>query len=138
MSTTEYSTRRPALAWLTGLCLALLLSGCGRGEESVFSETLSPDGAWVLRVTVAQSRMPQGPFYVSAYLAQAEGDNTAPVKVVESKLENDGVPFTNQNIAARWTGARAVLLCLRATDRPDKGWRISAGPSPAAEAVDSC
>ena len=139
MSSTEYSPqRRSALVCLSGLCLVLLVAGCGRGEESVFSETPSPDGAWILRVTVAQSRMPQGPFYVSAYLMEAGGDNAAPLKVVESKLENDGVPFTRQNIAARWTGARAVLLCLRATDRPDKGWRISAGPSPVAEAVDSC
>jgi hypothetical protein len=119
-------------------CLAaccLLLAGCGRTPEELFSESVSPDGAWRLRLTVSQSKMPQGPFFVTAYAV----DGTDKVsKLLESKLENDGVPFTVSNIAARWTGQSAALLCLRATDRPDRGWRIEVGPEVRAVPIEKC
>ena len=40
---------------------------------------------------------------------------------------HDGVPFTAKNVAVRWTSAGKVLMCLRATDLPDRGLRIEIG-----------
>ncbi|MGE0485125.1 MAG: hypothetical protein AB7Q81_13360 [Gammaproteobacteria bacterium] len=123
-------------AWLLG-GLLLGLGGCGTREEVLFSDTRSPDGAWTLRLTVAESRMPQGPFYVRAYLYPGD-DAAQATKLLDTKLENDGVPFTRNNLAVRWTDPRSALLCLRATDRPDRGWRIETGTPPRATAVDKC
>jgi hypothetical protein len=120
---------------LGGLLLAL--TACGTREETLFSDTPSPDGAWTLRLTVAESRMPQGPFFVRAYLFAGD-DASAATKLLDTKLENDGVPFTRNNLAVRWTDPRSALLCLRATDRPDRGWRIETGTPPRAAAVDRC
>ena len=117
------------------LATFVLLAACGGGEESVFSEITSPDGAWTLRVTVAESRMPQGPFYVSAYLIDKAGQVQ---KMIETKLENDGVPFTTSNIAARWVSANSALMCLRATDLPDRGIRFDVGGAPSMVEVDQC
>ncbi|MCB1746256.1 MAG: hypothetical protein H6977_10805 [Gammaproteobacteria bacterium] len=117
--------------------LLCTLTACGTREEVVFSDTPSPDGAWTLRLTVAESRMPQGPFHVRAYL-YAGDDPARATRLLDTTLANDGVPFTRTNLAVRWTDARAALLCLRATDRPDRGWRIETGDAPRAVAVDKC
>lgn len=118
------------------LILAAALVACGPGESKVFSETPSPDGAWILRVTVAEPRMPQGPFYVAAYVIKSGA--AAAVKLFEVKLENDGVPFTTTNIAARWTSGDTALICLRATDLPDRGMRVQVGAAPHALEVKQC
>lgn len=124
---------RPGLA---ALLLAGLLTGCGAGEERIFEEIPSPGGDYVLRVTVAESRMPHGPFHVGAYLLGA-GESTGP-RIIDVTLENDGVPFTKRNVAVRWTGAGAALMCLRATDLPDRGFRIDVGEPPAVVEVEQC
>lgn len=125
-------TRRlPAAALLAGL-----LAGCGAGEETVFETVSSPGGDYALRVTVAESRMPHGRFHVRAYVVpEGAADGT---RVLDTTLENDGVPFTRRNLAVRWTGPQAALICLRATDLPDRGFRVEAGELPRAVEVDQC
>lgn len=112
-----------------------VLAGCGGGVEETFSETTSPDGQWVLRITVAEPSGPQSKFGVVAYVESAAGTTT---EVLRTTLENDGVPFTSTNIAPRWIAASTALLCLRATDRPDRGLRIETGAEPRAVEVDQC
>ena len=118
------------------LILAAALVACGAGESEVFSETPSPGGGWILRITVAESRMPQGPFYVAAYVIKSGTNET--VELFEVKLENDGVPFTTTNIAARWTSGDTALICLRASDLPDRGMRVKLGATPYAVEVKQC
>jgi hypothetical protein len=116
--------------------LAPLLFACGSGEEVVFGEYAAPGGAHVLRVTVTEPRVPQRPFLVRAYLV---GRDDAPgPPVVETELVNDGVPFTDKHIAVRWISARHALMCLRASDLPDRGLRIEASDPVRVEAVDRC
>lgn len=124
-------------AWFAaGLLVAALLGGCGAGEERVFETYESPSGDWTLRVTVAESRMPQGPFHIGADLVpRAGGEGT---RVLATTLVNDGVPFTRRNVAVRWTSARSALVCLRATDLPDRGYRIEAGDPPSTVEVEQC
>ena len=119
------------------LAAVLSLSACGAGEEEPFSQITSPDGNWTLRITVAESRMPQGPFYVTAYLV-AKGESGGGTRMIQTKLENDGVPFTTQNIAARWVSPTTALLCLRATDLPDRGLRYDTANGPAYREIDQC
>lgn len=116
--------------------LVFALTGCGAGEETVFDEIASPGGDYVLRVSVAESRVPQGPFFVRAYLIP-RGETTGP-RVVDTELVNDGVPFTAGNIAVRWVSARQALMCLRASDLPDRGLRIELSEPPRVEEVDRC
>lgn len=119
------------------LCgLIFLLAACGAGEESPFSRIDSPDGAWTLRITVAESRMPQGPFYITAYMAP-KGDSVG-TRLLHTKLENDGVPFTTHNIAARWVSTTSALLCLRATDLPDRGIRFDTAEGLTVTEIDQC
>lgn len=126
--------RASRVAWL--VCLAGMLVACGAGEAHDFSEAVSPDGRWVLRVTVAAARMPQGRFHIAAYLS--EGQSGAAQQILTTTLENDGVPFTEHNIALRWTSAQSALLCLRASDLPDRGLRIKPGPPPVVSEVERC
>lgn len=129
-------------AGVSGLLVALLLAGCGAGEATVFDQVASPDGRWLLTITVAEPRGLEGPFYVAARLGPADAvpaTGALPGEpVFETKLENDGVPFTRRNISARWNGATSALLCLRATDRPDRGIRLEPGPPPRAIEVERC
>ncbi len=114
----------------------LLLVACSAEPPVVFSTTASPDGAWTLRITVQPGRMAQSKFRIAATLTAA-GESEG-VTVVDTTLENDGVPFTSTNIAARWTTASSALLCLRATDLPDRGLRIETTPTPHAVEVEQC
>ena len=117
--------------------LVSTMAGCGTEPERLFDEIESPDGSYRLRVTVAEPRMPHGRFRVRAYLL-TNGENTLQM-VLDEKLENDGVPFTSQNLAVRWSGRRAVLVCLRATDLPDLGFRIDVvGDVPQVEKIARC
>ena len=125
--------RQPHWTWCAAF---VLLTACGAGDERVFDEYESPDGAWTLRVTVAESRMPHGQFHVGAYLIK-RGETAGP-KILDEKLANDGVPFTAKNVAVRWTSAGKVLMCLRATDLPDRGLRIEIGEPLRIETVDKC
>jgi hypothetical protein len=127
---------RPERRTIYVLFLAATLVACGAGESKVFSETPSPSGGWILRLTVAESRMPQGPFYVAAYVIKSGTEET--FELFEVKLENDGVPFTTTNIAARWTSGDTALICLRATDLPDRGMRVKLGATPHAVEVNQC
>ena len=131
--TDSENRKRPSMRWII---LAAALTACGSGEERVFEEIESPDGAYRLRITVAEPRIPHGRFRISAYILK-RGDDTGQ-KVIDEKLENDGVPFTTQNLAARWTGPRAALVCLRATDLPDRGLRIDIGDTLRVEEIDQC
>lgn len=111
------SARLPVL-----VSVLLLLMACGAGEESTFVKNSSPGGEHELHVAIAEPKLGQGKSYVRVYLKEKPG---API--YETRLENDGVPFTARNLALRWTGASSALLCLRATDRPDRGVRINLG-----------
>ncbi len=125
--------KRPSAGWIV---LVAALSACGSGEEQVFEEIESPDGAYRLRITVAEPRMPHGRFRIGAYILK-RGEDTGQ-RVIDEKLENDGVPFTTRNLAARWTSHQSALVCLRATDLPDRGMRIDIGDTTRVEEIDQC
>jgi hypothetical protein len=129
---------RPHPRRLPALALAVLatVAGCGTGEEEIFDEIAAPGGAHSLRITVAKSRFPQGPWHVGVYLI-ARGEATGS-KLIDTTLANDGVPFTSKNVAARWISPAQALICLRATDLPDRGLKIEVAEPPAVTEVDRC
>ena len=90
-----------------------------------------------MRVTITESRMPQGPLYVSVYLFK-NLQNEVAEKIFHSKLENDGVPFTATNIAVRWMSKKTALVCLRATDLPDHGVYIEINESFQLSLLEDC
>lgn len=80
--------------------------------------------------------MPYGRFKITAYVEDNETGQKN--RVATRYLENDGVPFTEQNIALRWISEHIALLCLRSTDLQDEGVRITVNGEPVAEIVEEC
>ena len=127
----KLQSRRPVV--LFG-CM-LLLSACS-GTESEFDSVGSPDGKYVLIVTVTEPPFPHARYTVSAYIALNGAQHRQ--KLVQTPLANDGVPFTTRNIGLRWTSATTALVCLRPTDLPDHGIRIDVSGTPRAEIKPGC
>lgn len=114
----------------------LLLTACGIGDEQPIGSFPSPDGAWLLDVTFAESNYPQGPWHVLVYLTPR--DAGARTRILDTTLANDGIAFSDDNVAVRWVSSRQALLCLRATDLPDRGLRIEVGEPPRVIEVPHC
>lgn len=122
----------PALG-LSALLLAL--SGCG-GAERDFNISQSPDGRFELVVTVTEPALPHARHRVAVYVQKSGSPSRN--KLLETKLANDGVPFTDRNIGVRWTSAISALVCLRPTDLPDRGIRINVEELPTATIKTGC
>ena len=115
---------RPQFRW-RALALMLVLAGCSSEAErtSEFDHIDSPQGAYRLVALVITPRFPQGPHQV---VLEVETLAThARQRVLQTELAWDGVPFTHRNIALRWTTPSSAVVCLSATDRPDKAVRIA-------------
>lgn len=131
MSVTRRSTLRAAVVVACGI----VLSACG-GTESEFASVESPDGRHVLVVTVTEPALPHARHIVTTYIeVPGVADRQ---KVAETPLANDGVPFTAHNIGLRWTSATTALVCLRPTDRADRGIRVDVSGTPGAEIKPGC
>ncbi|MGR8949643.1 MAG: hypothetical protein ACU84Q_16495 [Gammaproteobacteria bacterium] len=119
-------------------CIAISLCGllvaCSQ-VESEFDRKRSPLGEADLIVNVAEPFMPHGKHKIIIYLAKPNEDA---VKLLETTMENDGVPFTKKNIGLRWTSSTQALVCLRPTDLADKGVVIQLGSPSTAEIRDGC
>ena len=108
-----------------GLLFALtLLTGCSEaGRTTEFDAAEAPSGEHRLIALIIEPWFPQGPHEVVLALESPPGG--ARQELLRTELAYDGVPFTRRNIGLRWTSARTAVVCLSATDRPDKGVRIS-------------
>ena len=115
---------------------ALMLTACGIGPEQPIGSFPSPDGAWTLDVTFAESNYPQGPWHVLAYLVPRDASGRTPI--LDTTLANDGIAFSDDNVAVRWVSSRQALICLRATDLPDRGLRVELGEPPRVIGVPHC
>ena len=107
---------------------ALLLSACllvacdQAGREQDFEALGSPRGDLILITTVIAPWLPLGQHRVAVYLQV--GREAARQRLASTELAYDGVPFTRQNIAMRWVADDEALVCLRASDRPDKSFHV--------------
>ncbi|MEC9247645.1 MAG: hypothetical protein VX986_01335 [Pseudomonadota bacterium] len=112
---------------ISGLTI-FLLGSCSPGEESIFTEVLSPQEDRLLRISVAKPASLPGceycrrPFFV--YMDLIDKRSNEIERVLSTRLENDGVPFSSENIVASWTGENIALICLRASSLPDRGYRL--------------
>ena len=119
-----------------------LLGACSPGEESVFTEVLSPQEDRLLRITVAEPVSLPGceycrrPFFVYIYLIQKRTNEIE--RVLATRLENDGVPFSSENIVARWTSENIALICLRASSLPARGYRLHVKEETSLVETDGC
>jgi hypothetical protein len=119
--------------------LLLVIVGCSETDRTqTFDTVLSPHGEFALIADVIDPWFPQGPHYVAIAVRMAP--DAPPRRLVKTELAYDGVPFTRTNIGIRWTSDRTALVCLRATDRPDKGVlvTIEADGTPRAELRQGC
>ena len=105
------------------LLTACLLAACDQaGREQDFEALGSPRGDLILTTTVIAPWLPLGQHRVVVYLQV--GREAARQRLASTELAYDGVPFTRQNIAMRWVADDEALVCLRASDRPDKSFHV--------------
>ena len=116
---------------------ALTLAACGETRRAHDFDSVDSPGGAVLTVTVVEPWFPQGPHQVVIYV---QPEREAPrVEVARTTLAYDGVPFTHANINMTWIGADQAIVCLRATDRPDKSVHVDAHRRPpTGELRDGC
>ena len=118
----------PLKIFIQVMVIAIFSISCAPSDESIFLEIPSPTDEKILRITTAEPAALPGceycrrPFYVFAYLADKNSKRS--MRVLSTRLENDGVPFTSTNIVARWTGENIALICLRASSLSDRGYRL--------------
>ena len=115
--------------------IAVLLLACA-GEQRDFESVVSPHGDYTLTVAVTDPLLPHARHVITVFLESSKGDGRQ--KLIETRLAHDGVPFTAQNIGMRWTGTTSALVCLRPTDRADRGIHISVADAPHAEIRPGC
>lgn len=125
--------RRALLLALVGLGAA-----CGEaGRAKDFASLTAPGGRYVLTTTVVEPWFPQGPHKVVVYV---QIDAQSPrIELVRTTLAYDGVAFSRHNIGMRWTSEEEALVCLRATDRPDRSVHVNMRQQPpSGELHDGC
>lgn len=110
-----------------GLLIAALLIGCSSEAERTaeFDHADSPQGTHRLLALIIEPRFPQGPHEVALEVEDLSSHTRR--RLLQTELAWDGVPFTRRNIALRWTTPRSAVMCLSATDRPDKAVRVTVG-----------
>jgi len=129
---------RARLPRLLFVALAGLVAACDEaGRATDFASLTAPGGRYVLTTTVIAPWFPQGPHQVVVYV---QLDAQAPrVELARASLAYDGVPFTRHNIGMRWTSDDEALVCLRATDRPDRSVHVNMRRQPpSGELHDGC
>lgn len=109
------------------LLMVVLLAGCSSEAErtSEFDRADSPQGTHRLLALIIEPRFPQGPHEVALEVEDLASHTRR--RLLQTELAWDGVPFTRRNIALRWTTPRSAVMCLSATDRPDKAVRVTVG-----------
>jgi len=124
---------RALLVMLAGLGVA-----CSEAERATdFASLTAPGGRYVLTTAVIAPWFPQGPHQVVVYV-QLEAQSPR-IELARTSLAYDGVPFTRHNIGMRWTSDDEALVCLRATDRPDKSIHVNMRRQPpSGELQDGC
>ncbi len=114
---------------LFSVCLIFVLKGCGPGPQTLFSEKNSPNNQFTFQVSVAEPKKIIGcefcrrPFFI--YGTLKDNSNFKKWTVFQTRLENDGIPFDKRNISLRWVSENKLIVCLRASDLPKKGYHVS-------------
>ena len=120
---------------LPAVTFVIMLAASCTQPETEFDRKRSPHGEADLIVNVAEPMLPHGKHTIIVYIAMK---NSPPMKLLETKMENDGVPFTKKNIGLRWTSASQALVCLRPTDLVDQAVVVSLGDPPSATLRPGC
>lgn len=124
------------------LFITFASSGCGPGPQLPFTEKNSPDNKFTFMIAVSEPKKILGcefcrrPFYV--YAIMKNNISSEIFNVFEARLENDGVPFSKQNISLRWVSRNTIIVCLRASDLPKKGYHVSMEKNMSVLNLDNC
>ena len=111
------------------LFIIFTFNGCGPGPQLAFTEKNSPDNKFTVRIDVSEPKKILGcefcrrPFYIYATIQNNLSSEN--FNVFETRLENDGVPFNKQNISLRWVSRNTLIVCLRASDLPKRGYHVT-------------
>lgn len=128
-------TRRGALA--VGALAALLAACGGPPPEQVVSEFPSRQGDYRLRLTLLPSEEASVPHTLRLYVLSREaGEAGAPV--ASTTVENEGSPFTGDQVRLTWAADRTVLLCVTPRAAARHGLRVELGEPPRVEELPKC
>ncbi len=127
--------RRGALA--VGALAGLLAACGGPPPEQVVSEFPSRQGDYRLRLTLLPSDKATEPHTLRLYvLARDTSDAGAPV--ASTTVENEGSPFTGDQVRLTWAAERTVLLCVTPRAAARHGLRVELGEPPRVEELSKC
>jgi hypothetical protein len=102
------------------LALAICATACGPSDAD-FSELAayeSPDGARTVIVHSAHSVMAYGPEVIRVYVS--DGDRRERTHVVTTKIANDGVGISRENLGVEWVRSDVVKFCLTGVEQEDR------------------
>ncbi|MGE0860730.1 MAG: hypothetical protein AB7I01_14535 [Gammaproteobacteria bacterium] len=118
--------------------LAVLLVGCGGPPpEQVVSEFPSRQGDYRLRLTLMPSDAASVPHTLRLYVLSRDArDAGAPV--ASTTVENEGSPFTGDQVRLTWAAERTVLLCVTPRAAARHGLRVELGEPPRVEQLSKC
>ena len=120
----------------TSAALLLLLTACGKAPEQILSEFSTPDGDYQLRLTLVASHVASSPHVVHLYVMPRGMAASKPAITIP--LENDGAPFSGDQIALTWASKRSVLLCLKPRGADRHGLRVELSDPLQVEEVPRC
>ena len=131
------SARRRRRGYALGAC-ALLLGACGGGApEQVVSEFPSQEGDYRLRLTLESGGEAGHPHRLRVYLLP-RGEETPGEAVAATTVENDGSPFTGDQVRLSWAARRTVLVCVTPRGAARHGLRIELSEPPLVEELPRC
>lgn len=110
-----------------GLALGVLMLGlvaCGEATpEQVVSEFPSQQGDYRLRLTLLAGGEDGAPHTLRLYLLP-RGVEDAGAPVATTSVENDGSPFTGDQVRLTWAAERTVLVCVTPRGAARHGLRV--------------
>ena len=131
----EPPIRARGCRWAAAILL-VLLSACDKASEQVLSEFSTPDGDYLLRLTLVVSHLESSPHVVHLYVMPRGVSAGEPAVTIP--LENDGAPFSGDQIALTWASKRSVLMCLKPRGADRHGVRVELSDPLQIEEVPRC
>ena len=126
----------PRAASRLGIVLLSLFAACGQAPEQSLSEFTTPDGDYVLRVTMTPAAASGDPHRIHLYLIPRGMAAGAPL--VSTDLANDGTAFSGDQIGLVWVAKRTVLMCLKPHEGAHHGVRVELSDPPRVEPALRC
>ena len=116
----------------------LIFSGCGTSESDFeeYSRYLSPDNTSTVAILLAPAKLAYGPTSVRIDLIDEESGNLH--HILSTKVANDGVPLSDNNISSSWVDVDTLHLCLSGDEQQDEQIEIKLSTASYSSSITEC